>query len=217
MLFPTEKRSTPASQFILIDTDITINATPFAVAFWLENEHWAVNVWCILRSQVISSNESLFHSHVRMWRRKGSGKCSPKQNCSIGMPKIIISSNKIKWKSKNDCFWIWCQYKCLFRLRNKFNIPFVWVWVWMWILFRSFATAHQRFSFSFYVIWFPIGNQRVIDTHTIQRANPLTSYQIKVRQFSFLFINVLLSGIWNREKTNQKELLRERERDGKNK
>lgn len=51
-----------------------------------------------------------------------------------------------------------------------------------------FATAHQRFSFSFYVIWFPIDNQRVIDTHTHTHNSTCKSTHLIPNESEAIFI-----------------------------
>lgn len=159
--FRTEKRSTPASPFILIDTDITINEAPFAMAFWLENEQLCA---VYFGSQAISSNEFLFHSHVRAKGNKQEAE-NAHQNKIVPLECQKLSSQAIK-SSEN-------QRTIVFRFDANTNacsayetnsIFVLCACVWMWEYF-CFASAHQRFSFSFYVIWFPIDNQRVIGTH----------------------------------------------------
>lgn len=50
----------------------------------------------------------------------------------------------------------------------------------------SFSNAHQQFSF--YVIWFPIGNQRVIDTYKFQREKSTKANTIRDSLAIFIFI-----------------------------
>lgn len=140
-----------------------------------------------LESQVVPPDWFLFHFCINTCDGRALGKIG---KCLLPTflswhTEIINGSNKIKWKSRNDCFSIGCANA--WRLESVF-FPIAFVFrTWKNSIFIlcvccacvvlaedfSFAAAHQQFSFSFYVIWFPIDNQRVIDTYKFQCAKSI--------------------------------------------
>lgn len=164
---------------------------------WLENEQY---VMIFFESWVISSDEFLVHSYINTFNvhMKREWKTFTRKLFNW-YTKIIIGSNKIKWKSKNDCF-----YGVRFPLTKQIQYSFS-----MCVSVNTLFLCDCSSAIFVFLLCDLISDRQSTRNrhthHTHSNFNvQIHSYQMKVRQFSFLFINVLLSGIWNREKRIEK-------------